>query len=295
MTAHSPIVAAPAQTIFSAKIFPESARVAFTAAYPDQPAKLTHALAGNPLLTLDALASLAERMPADRIEYNLGKLPLGVRAEDTPSNGLTPGETIRTIETNGSWAVLKNVEQDPAYRALLDAALADLEPLVARRTGAMLNREAFIFLSSPASITPFHMDPEHNILLQIMGTKTMTVFPARDQTLVPAQKSEDFHDGGHRNLEWRDGFRARGTPVHLEPGEAIHVPVKAPHFVENGPTVSVSLSITWRSERSVAEGELHSFNALLRRRKLPTAAIGATPEKQGLARFIYRVMRKLGA
>ncbi|BBD96554.1 transcriptional regulator [Sphingobium amiense] len=289
MTAHRPI--SPP----SGAVFPAAARALFAQAYPDQPAKLTHGMAGHPLLSLDALATLAERMPSGSVEYNLGKLPLGVRPEETPSNGLTLGETIRTIESNGSWAVLKNVERDPAYASLLDGALAELEPIVGEKTGPMLHREAFIFLSSPDSVTPFHMDPEHNILLQIMGTKTMTVFPARDEELVPAQKSEEFHGGGHRNLVWQDGFKARGTAVTLLPGDAIHVPVKAPHFVENGPTVSVSLSVTWRSDRSVAEGELHSFNALLRRRGLPVGAVSAAPERQGLRRLAYRVMRKLGA
>lgn len=289
MTAHSPIAPAAGAT------FPDDARAIFAAAYPDQSTKLSHGLVGHGLLTLDALATLAERMPATSVEYNLGKLPLGVTAEDTPANGLTLGETIRTIDTNGSWAVLKNVEHDPAYAALLDDALAELEPIVASKTGPMLHREAFIFLSSPGSVTPFHMDPEHNILLQIMGQKTMTVFPARDEDLVPAQKSEDFHGGGHRNLVWQDGFKARGNAVRLEPGDAIHVPVKAPHFVENGPTVSVSLSVTWRSERSVAEGELHSFNALLRKRRLPVGKVSAKPETQGIRRLVYRIMRKLGA
>ncbi|EPR16848.1 transcriptional regulator [Sphingobium indicum IP26] len=283
-----------AVSAIEAAVFPEEARAAFAAAYPDRAAKLSHGLAGHALLTLEALAGLAERMPADSVEYNLGKLPLGVRAEDTPSNGLTLGETIRTIETNGSWAVLKNVERDAAYGALLDRALAELAPLVERETGPMLHREAFIFLSSPGSVTPFHMDPEHNILLQIRGEKTMTVFPAGDEELVPAVQSEAFHAGGHRNLDWRDGFRERGMAVTLLPGDAIHVPVKAPHFVENGPVVSVSLSVTWRSERSVAEGELHSLNALLRRRGLPVGRIGARPEAQGARRIAYRIMRKLG-
>jgi hypothetical protein len=289
MTVHRPIAAD------SGAIFPQEALVDFGAAYPDRPAKLSHSMAGHPLLTLDALAALAERMPPTSVEYNLGKLPLGVQPEDTPSNGLTLGETIRTIESNGSWAVLKNVERDEAYGALLDSALAELVPTVQDRTGPMLHREAFIFLSSPGSVTPFHMDPEHNILLQIIGVKTMTVFPARDEQLVPAQKSEDFHGGGHRNLVWQDGFKAKGSAFRLEAGDAIHVPVKAPHFVENGPTVSVSLSVTWRSERSVAEGELHSFNALLRKRGLPTGTVSDRPERQDLRRFAYRLIRKLGA
>ncbi|WP_176591978.1 cupin-like domain-containing protein [Sphingobium sp. EM0848] len=284
-----------AHKAIEAAVFSDDARAAFAAAYPDSAAKLSHGLAGHDLLTLEALAALAERMPAASVEYNLGKLPLGVRPEDTPSNGLTLGETIRTIDTNGSWAVLKNVERDAAYGALLDRALGELVPLVDRQTGPMLHREAFIFLSSPGSVTPFHMDPEHNILLQIRGEKTMTVFPAGDEELVPAIQSESFHAGGHRNLNWREAFRDRGTAVRLLPGDAIHVPVKAPHFVENGPSVSISLSVTWRSERSVAEGELHSFNALLRRRKLPTGRISATPEVQSVRRLAYRIMRKLDA
>lgn len=287
MTAHARITATQA--------FPSAARADFARAYPDRPAKLCHQLSGHKLLTIDALARLAERMPASSVEYNLGKLPLGVRPEDTPANGLTLGETIRTIDTNGSWAVLKNVEQDAAYAALLDGALRELAPLVEHQTGPMLHQEAFIFLSSPGSVTPFHMDPEHNILLQIMGEKVMTVFPAGDEELVPATKSEAFHAGGHRNLDWQAEFLDRGTPFHLLPGDAIHVPVKAPHFVENGPAVSVSLSVTWRSERSVAEGELHGLNALLRRWELPTARIGVRPERQRASRFAYRIMRKLGA
>ncbi|MEJ7927681.1 cupin-like domain-containing protein [Sphingobium sp. AN641] len=290
MTAQSPIEARN-----DARAFSDSARVAFGAAYPDRPVKLTHGLADHPLLTLEALAALAERMPVENVEYNLGRLPLGLRPEDTPTNGLTLGETIRTIDTNGSWAVLKNVERDDAYRALLDMALAELEPIVARKTGPMVHREAFIFLSSPGSVTPFHMDPEHNILLQIRGAKEMTVFPADDEQLVSAEQSEAFHAGGHRNLPWRDDFLRHGTPFSLTRGEAVHVPVKAPHFVKNGDAVSISLSVTWRSERSVAEGELHSLNALLRRRGLPIARVSAKPESQSVQRLVYRIMRKLGA
>jgi mannose-6-phosphate isomerase-like protein (cupin superfamily) len=275
--------------------FPESARVIFATAYPDMAVPLTHDLAGHPLFAREALAALAERLPASSVEYNLGALPLGVKPEETPANGLTLAETIRTIDANGSWAVLKNVEQDDAYGELLDEALAELAPMVARKTGPMVHREAFIFLTSPGSVTPFHMDPEHNILLQIEGAKTMTVFPAGDEELVPAEQSERFHDGSHRNLHWEEHFMARGRPVTIRPGEAIHVPVKAPHFVRNGDAVSVSFSITWRSERSVAEGELHSLNATLRRRRLPLIRVGAEPEQQSFHRLLYRIMRKLGA
>lgn len=291
MSIQNRIVRATATTPIA---FGESACVAFAAAYPDQSIKLTHQLGGHPLFSREALALLAERMPDSQVEYNLGKLPLGVRPEDTPANGLTLSETVRTIDTNGSWVVMKNVECDPEYAAMLDTALSELMPIVERKTGPMLHREAFIFLSSPNSVTPFHMDPEHNILLQIDGEKTMTVFPARDPALVPPQQSEGFHAGAHRNLRWEAAFLPKGKAGKLLAGDAIHVPVKAPHFVNNGSAVSVSFSITWRSRRSIAEGELHSLNATLRRRGLPTITITSKPEAQGFYRLLYRIMRKLG-
>ena len=273
--------------------FPNSALVAFDAAYPEGAAPLTHRLVGHDLLTVEAIAALAKRLPQDRVEYNPGILPLGIAAEDTPCPTLSIAETIRTIGENGSWMVLKNVERDPAYAALLDEMLDPLRAIVARRTGRMAHTEAFIFLSSPNSVTPFHMDPEHNILLQIQGRKTMTVFPSGDASLVPAEKSEAFAIGGHRNLAWNEAFLDKGIDVPMEPGDAILVPVKAPHYVRNGDQVSISFSITWRSERSVAESELHSFNRLLRARHLPLVPVSHMPEKQKVARLGYRVMRKV--
>lgn len=284
-----------AQNSISRRAFPDDALAILEQAYPDDHARLRHRLAGHPLFTRDALGRLAERLPFDRVEYNRGDLPLGLRPEDTPMNGLSIGETIADIERNGSWMVLKNVERDRDYGALLDSALAEIASLVAARTGPMLHREAFIFLSSPGSVTPFHMDPEHNILLQIEGEKTMTVFPAGDESLVSSRQSERFHAGEHRNLHWDESFLAKGTAVRLRPGDAITVPVKAPHFVENGQAVSISFSITWRSDRSIAESELHSLNARLRRWSLPVTRVGQAPERHMLRRLGYRIMRKLGA
>jgi hypothetical protein len=216
-----------------------------------------HQLLGHPLLTRDALAALATRLPETSMEYNLDTLPVGLDPDVTPANGLSAAETIRSIDENQSWIVLKNIERDPAYGAygaLLDSVLAELAPLVTPKTGPMVRREAFLFLSSPGSVTPFHMDPEHNILLQIEGRKVMNLFPAGDPVLVLPTQSEAFHAGGHRNPAWDEAFRDRMDPVTLTPGDAVLVPVKAPHFVQNGDRVSISLSITWHGRATASHG-----------------------------------------
>ena len=71
------------------------------------------------------------------------------------------------------------------------------------------------------------------------------------------------------------------------------VPVMAPHFVNNGPEVSVSLSITWRSEWSYAEGAAHAFNGVLRSIGLKPARPGRWPEQNRVKALGWRVLKKL--
>ncbi len=272
--------------------FDAGARAGLAACYPERPTLLAHGLAGHPLLKLDALAALAGRIRPVDAEYNRGDVPVGLDPDETPSNGLSVEETICSIEQCGSWMVLKFVDQDPLYRDLLHATLAELEPIVRPVTGRMLKMEAFVFISSPDAVTPFHFDPEHNILLQVRGCKTMTVFPAADEALAGGEAHEAFHAGGHRNLAWRDEFASRGEPFALAPGKALYVPVKAPHWVRNGPDVSVSFSITWRSEWSYREEYARRMNAVLRKAGLDPAAPGRFPRQNRLKSLGYRAIDK---
>lgn len=278
----------------SQPVFPAETRAAFAAAYPASPARLRHNLTGHPLLTIDALAELAQALATSEIEYNPGALPIGIAPEDVPKSQLGVVETIRTIGNSGSWVALKRIEQVPAYRELLHTVLGELRDVIEPRTGKMLNLEGFIFVTSPGSVTPFHFDPEHNILLQVLGSKTLTLFPVEDEDLLGAEAHELFHRGEHhRNLPWRDEFAAKGQAISLSAGEAIHVPVKAPHWVQNGDQPSVSLSVTWRSQWSYAEADARAFNHVLRRIGLSPASPGPFPAQNRAKALAWRALRRL--
>ena len=267
----------------------------FAALYPEAPGIVRHGLANHPMFELDALAALASELDPANVEYNRGDLPTGVDPDAIPGNGLSIAETIRGIEANGSWMVLKFVDQNPAYRALLEATLAELLPVVTPHTGAMHQLEAFIFVSSPNSVTPLHFDPEHNILMQLRGTKTMTVFAQTDEEIAPSDAHERFYQGlAHRNLPWRDDYAPRGSTFELHPGDGIYVPVMAPHWVQNGDAVSISLSVTWRSDWSYAEADARGFNHLLRARGIEPASPGRYPARNLTKSVAFRGLRRLG-
>ena len=285
----------PSLTIapLSAEVFPGESRAAFRRFYPEAPHRLRHRLAASDLLTLPAIADLAERLPAPHVEYNRGDLPIGLRGE-AGQTGLGIGETIRRIATSGSWAVLKNIEQVPDYAALLDALLDELESEVAGQTGPMLHRQAFLFVSSPNAVTPYHFDPEHNILLQLTGRKQMVQFPAGDTRFAADTAHESYHTGGARELAWDDAFAAHGTTFDLSAGDAVYVPVMAPHYVRNGPEPSISLSVTWRSAWSYGESDARAFNSILRHWGLDPRPPRRFPHRNRAKALGWRLLRRLG-
>lgn len=280
-------------SVTPAAVFDETSRAAFTASYPEVPHKLVHRLGFHPLMQLDALATLGETLGQSSVEYNRAELPLGLNGEKAPANGMGIGDTIRNIATTGSWAALKNIEQCPAYADLLIDLLDELRPTIEAHTGAMLKPQGFVFVTSPNGVTPYHFDPEHNILLQLMGSKQMTMFPAGDALFAPDETHESYHTGGPRDLYWRDELLPHGKVWSLSPGEALYVPVMSPHFVKNGPAPSVSLSITWRSEWSFAEADARAFNSVLRKIGLSPRAPSRWPATNHAKAFGWRLMRRI--
>lgn len=153
----------------------------------------------------------------------------------------------------------------------------------------MFQREAFIFLSAPGSMTPSHTDPEHNFLLQVRGTKEMSVgrFPdGRTEQLV----LEDAVVGGHRNVSWEP---AAQQPFPLGPGDGVYVPPHAPHLVRNGPTASVSLSITFRTATTEQAGRVHALNARLRKLGLSPHPPGRDAGRDRLKATASRALSRL--
>lgn len=268
-------------------------RGAFAAGFGRAAFGLQHRLAGDSLFSLERLVALSRALPADKVEYNAGDLPISVDPATTPRNGLSPEETIRRIRECRSWLVLKNVERDPAYCALLERCLAEVNDL--RGTPAMSQKHGFIFVSSPGAVTPYHMDPEENFLLQIEGRKTMHVFDPWDRAVLSEQEIERFFGGAHRNLVFRDEYRPRAQAFELSPGSAVHVPMAAPHWVKNGPQVSISFSITFQTAASMRRQLAHRMNARLRRLGVEPRPIGQSPLRDGLKQLCYRALRAAAA
>jgi hypothetical protein len=283
----------PAETLAPTRL--QLDPVKFNAAFPRQPFLVKHALCGNPLFSLESLVELSKRLPPAKVEYNAGTIDIDMHDKLTPQTGLSVEETIRRIETCRSWMVLKNVEADATYRALLDACLNDVAHLSEPLTPGMRRHEGYIFISSPGSRTPYHMDGEHNFLLQLTGSKKVHMWDSADRSLLTEKEIEAHYGGAHRNLSYQDAYAAKAQVFDLTPGHGLHFPVNAPHWVQNGPEVSVSFSVTFRTPAIDKRAMLYAANGRLRGWGLNPKPVGQSALRDTLVHTTVRGLRKLGS
>lgn len=256
-----------------------------------RPFVIGHTLTNHPLLTLPSLIELSKRLPESNVRYNRADLPVNGTVYDAPKTGLSIQETIRQIEECRSWMVLRFVEQDPEYRKLVDQCLDEIQAYTDPIMPGMFKREGFVFITSPGGVTPFHMDPEYNFLLQIRGSKTASLLDVEDRSIVTEELLERFLSGDDYKHEFRDEYRERASTFELKQGEGLHFPMTWPHWVRNGNEVSISFSVTFRSHQSERREIVYKVNNYLRKRGFQPKAFGKSRVTDAAKSYGYRAVR----
>jgi hypothetical protein len=254
------------------------------------PFRLKHRLADNPLFSLSRLVELAKSMPRDAIEYNSGKVAIGVKPEDVPKIDMAAEDVIRSIEKANAWMVIKFVERDPAYRALLETFVSEANEAAGRKPTDYTDLQGFIFVSSAKATTPFHVDWEENILIQIKGDKFVRTFDNSDYSLV-SEEALEIAPSKHRNQIYAEDHEARATLHSLKPGDAVHMPYTVPHWVSTGNTYSISMAMTWKTPEVVRLNKIRLMNGTLRRYGMPQRPPGVSPTADAAKVFVHDAMR----
>jgi hypothetical protein len=267
-----------------------------------EPFKFQHKLMGHPALSLENLARVIPALPKEQVMYSKRLLNNGDDFEDTfrsRPEDQTIEETIENIRTSNSYIMVNSPQVDASFAPLYKQLIADVECLMRERgVGSIaLTPKLYLFIASPNSVTPFHIDRYSTFLMQFRGSKQVTVSQPWDPRVVSVEDCEDYTAYVNTRLPWSPDKDAFATPYDFRPGEALHIPFVSGHHVRNGPEdVSISMSIIFNTPQTMGWRNALNFNQrarkVLRRVGLAPSPVGSRPVSDGAKARLWSLWSK---
>jgi hypothetical protein len=235
------------------------------------PFRVSHNLADHPLFSLPRLMELAEKLKTrnDRVAFYTDSPRIDQGWKRSRHQEATLAEAFSHIEETNSWVLLKAIQEESEYQALLDQCLVELGEL----TGVDLHckvtwADADVFIASPKGITPYHIDHETNFLLQIHGEKEVNLFNPDDRTILTEPEIEQYYMGDFNGAKYREEIQEKAQVFKIASGQGVHHPVRAPHWVRNGNSYSVSLALLFFMREFDLQARVYQANHYIRMLKM---------------------------
>ena len=278
----------------------------FDDCFDQRPFKISHNLCAHPLLQLPRLVELA-RTFGHPILYFRGDLDINQADIDQAAPSakrtffdrklaqpkLSAVETVAQIESCNAWLQLRDIGRHPEYAELLAQLVAEFKPHAELVAPGLSAPRADVFVSSPGAITPFHLDEEHNFLLQASGWKTLSIADGFDPAVLDSDSLRAYFRGDGELTRYSERLEQHSVHVELRPGEGVHIPPCHPHWVKNGTEVSIALGILWFSDVTARRRHLYRVNRWLEAAGLHPAAPGQSAAGDTLKALPLTVKRRL--
>ena len=232
-----------------------------------KPIVFEHNLADHPAFSMDRLQKLFEMSVGNEnlLYWDAGQKQLNQRWNEQPGRDFPVDDAFRRIRETGAWFILFGAKRDPEIAALLEETMQQVQTLSGRDIfSEMKVRSAYIFITAPRRITTYHIDRECNFLLQVHGDKTIHIFDQTDRELIEEETLEKFWSKDNNCAVYKPEMQDRALSVTMKPGMGVHLPVNAPHWLQNGDDISVSLSLNFQF-KNPALANIYRANYYLRR------------------------------
>lgn len=259
-------------------------QLAFAEHFDHTPFEFRHRMDKQPLFQVSALLDAAERLARkndQKSHFESGEPDRNGWFGQRPE-GKTMVQALAEIESGKNWVILKRIHEDAAFGALLQTLISDLSEV----SGIDLQQVYYdptmtIFVTSPGRITPYHMDGETNFLAQIQGTKHAFIYNGADPSVLSAADLEKYWTGKLPKIDYPESLPNGHWQYLLKPANGVFNPATFPHWLQNGPEVSVSVSVNFKRRKDSVIGA-HRTNKYLR-------GLGLHPTEPGISPTMDRL------
>ncbi|MDP1619309.1 hypothetical protein [Phenylobacterium sp.] len=253
-------------------------------AFGQQTLSFAHNLHERPLFTDAGLAEALEAYPRSR----LGVFTMGEDPKDWTTwrkgsaDHLSGAQLLEAALAGRIWLNLReaNLYLKP-YADLADEVFAEKEAMAPGLK--TFKRDLGVLISSANAQVFYHLDVPLVSLWQVRGTKRVWVYPPKApfvgeealERIVLRESAEQF--------AFDPAWDAGAEEIELTPGRMATWAQNAPHRIENGPMLNVSLSMEFMTPRALLRANVIYANGVLRRRAgmAPRLADGVGPANLG--------------
>jgi len=243
--------------------------------------------------SIDELEETLRRIPQEKIYVRIpGETP---NAGTLPRVDLcNPGELDQRLKEGHLHILGMGLEKvSEPFRNFIDSFIDRISPVLSRYgVEKSVDASLVIFISSANCIVPYHSDPEHNFLFQIVGDKKFHIFPNTDLELFPAVCRERmFCQTRGYIMPFQDNFQMKATTLYLKPGSSTYQPPSAPHWIDTGNAVSVSVTLSIFTPALERLRLLHKVNSYLRKLHINPSRVDENPWRDHIKSVIARPLQ----
>jgi hypothetical protein len=221
----------------------------FASRFNREPFSLSHNLSGEQLLNVENITELTRSLQnhPGELYADVNVMRVDQRWNESPRTDVSPARLVEEISAANAWIIIRHAELDPRYRTLLERGMVEIREANGGCWQHPVRKEnAIIFVTSPRRISTYHIDRECNFILQIQGEKRIYIFDQNDREVLTEEELERFWTVDNNAAAYKSQYQDRCQTFHLRPGDGVHVPVNAPHWVQNGDEVSITLSLNFQ-------------------------------------------------
>ena len=162
--------------------------------------KFKHSLLTRPELQFDSIREVVLSLPADRVFFSRADLKIDAnfdRAHKDHATGLSLESTLADMATTNSYVMVRQPDSHPRLKPVLELLMEELRGFVHEVHGRQGSPDSlfhdpmlYLFISSPHSVTPFHVDRYSTLLFQLQGEKDVMIWDRHDRETVTAEELE---------------------------------------------------------------------------------------------------------
>lgn len=219
----------------------------------------------SPMFSDEGLANLLDRYPREKLGlYSFPQHAEGrVKAIHGRAPDLSGAELLEAVKQGEIWLNLRAANTHLSeYEDIKKQLFSQLDDAAKVNT---MKQDVGVLISSPNIHVHYHLDIPLVCLVQVRGEKTVSLYPPKPPFATADQIEAVVLKEQEEEMEFQHSFDQDASNILMKPGDAVTWPQNAPHRVQNGDMLNVSLSCEYMTPATLLRANALYTNGVMRR------------------------------